>query len=309
MNSPLVRIGTRGSPLALWQANETRRRLGDVHPELTADDAVEIVVIRTSGDKLQQGALTDVGGKGLFTKEIEEAMLEGSIDIAVHSMKDVPTWFPDGLMIDCLLPREDPRDALIAPAVGSIADLPEGVTVGTASLRRKALLLHRRPDLKVVPLRGNVDTRLGKVAAGEVDATFLALAGLIRLGREDVGATPIAADEMLPAVCQGIVGIEQRQDDDRVAALLAPLNDAETADRAAAERTLLAGLDGSCRTPIAALADITGNDMYFRAAIVRPDGSELIETERRGAVADAAAMGDDAADELRGKAGKGFFDE
>jgi len=309
MNSPLVRIGTRGSPLALWQANETRRRLGDVHPELTADDAVEIVVIRTSGDKLQQGALTDVGGKGLFTKEIEEAMLEGIIDIAVHSMKDVPTWFPDGLMIDCLLPREDPRDALIAPAVGSIADLPEGVTVGTASLRRKALLLHRRPDLKVVPLRGNVDTRLGKVAAGEVDATFLALAGLIRLGREDVGATPIAADEMLPAVCQGIVGIEQRQDDDRVAALLAPLNDAETADRAAAERTLLAGLDGSCRTPIAALADITGNDMYFRAAIVRPDGSELIETERRGAVADAAAMGDDAADELRGKAGKGFFDE
>ena len=309
MNSPLVRIGTRGSPLALWQANETRRRLGDVHPELTADDAVEIVVIRTSGDKLQQGALTDVGGKGLFTKEIEEAMLEGSIDIAVHSMKDVPTWFPDGLMIDCLLPREDPRDALIAPAVGSIADLPEGVTVGTASLRRKALLLHRRPDLKVVPLRGNVDTRLGKVAAGEVDATFLALAGLIRLGREDVGATPIAADEMLPAVCQGIVGIEQRQDDDRVAALLAPLNDAETADRAAAERTLLAGLDGSCRTPIAALADITGNDMYFRAAIVRPDGSELIETERRGVVADAAAMGDDAADELRGKAGKGFFDE
>ena len=309
MNSPLVRIGTRGSPLALWQANETRRRLGDAHPELTADDAVEIVVIRTSGDKLQQGALTDVGGKGLFTKEIEEAMLEGSLDIAVHSMKDVPTWFPDGLMIDCLLPREDPRDALIAPAVGSIADLPEGVTVGTASLRRKALLLHRRPDLKVVPLRGNVDTRLGKVAAGEVDATFLALAGLIRLGREDVGATPIAADEMLPAVCQGIVGIEQRQDDDRVAALLAPLNDAETADRAAAERTLLAGLDGSCRTPIAALADITGNDMYFRAAIVRPDGSELIETERRGAVADAAAMGDDAADELRGKAGKGFFDE
>lgn len=309
MNSPLVRIGTRGSPLALWQANETRLRLGAAHPELAPDDAVEIVVIRTSGDKLQQGALTDVGGKGLFTKEIEEAMLEGSIDIAVHSMKDVPTWFPDGLMIDCLLPREDPRDALIAPAFGSIADLPSGVTVGTASLRRKALLLHRRPDLKVVPLRGNVDTRLGKVAAGEVDATFLALAGLNRLGRDDVGATPIAADEMLPAVCQGIVGIERRTDDDRVAALLAPLNDAETTNRAAAERTLLAGLDGSCRTPIAALADITGNDMHFRAAIVRPDGSELIETERRGAVADAAAMGNDAADELRGKAGKGFFDE
>ena len=309
MNSPVVRIGTRGSPLALWQANETRRRLVTAHPELAADDAVEIVVIRTSGDKLQQGALTDVGGKGLFTKEIEEAMLEGSIDIAVHSMKDVPTWFPDGLMIDCLLPREDPRDALIAPTFGSIADLPSGVIVGTASLRRKALLLHRRPDLKVVPLRGNVDTRLGKVAAGEVDATFLALAGLIRLGRDDVGATPIGADEMLPAVCQGIVGIERRADDDRVAELLAPLNDTETANRAAAERTLLAGLDGSCRTPIAALADITGKDMHFRAAIVRPDGSELIETERRGAVTNATAMGNDAADELRGKAGKGFFDE
>lgn len=309
MNSPVVRIGTRGSPLALWQANETRRRLGAAHPELAPDDAIEIVVIRTSGDKLQQGALTDVGGKGLFTKEIEEAMLEGSIDIAVHSMKDVPTWFPEGLMIDCFLPREDPRDALIAPTFGSIADLPSGITVGTASLRRKALLLHRRPDLKVVPLRGNVDTRLGKVTAGEVDATFLALAGLIRLGRDDVGATAIAADEMLPAVCQGIVGIERRTDDERVAALLAPLNDTETTNRAAAERTLLAGLDGSCRTPIAALADISGNDMHFRAAIVRPDGSELIETERRGAVADAAVMGNDAADELRGKAGMGFFDE
>ena len=310
MNSPLVRIGTRGSPLALWQANEVRRRLGKAHPELAAEDAVEIVVIRTSGDRLQQGALTDVGGKGLFTKEIEEAMLENGIDIAVHSMKDVPTWFPDGLVIDCVLPREDPRDALIAPGYASIADLPKGITVGTASLRRKALLLHRRPDLKVEPLRGNVDTRLGKVAAGEVDATFLAVAGLKRLGRNDVGAAPIAPEEMLPAVCQGIVGIERRADDERIAALLAPLNDKETADRAAAERSLLAGLDGSCRTPIAALADISGGDMlHLRAAIVRPDGSELIETERRGAVADAAAMGNDAADELRGKAGKGFFDE
>jgi hydroxymethylbilane synthase len=309
MNSPLVRIGTRGSPLALWQANEVRRRLGEAHADLAAEDAVEIVVIRTSGDRLQQGALTDVGGKGLFTKEIEEAMLENGIDIAVHSMKDVPTWFPEGLVIDCMLPREDPRDALIAPGYGSIADLPNGITVGTASLRRKALLLHRRPDLKVEPLRGNVDTRLGKVAAGEVDATFLAVAGLKRLGRDDVGATPISPEEMLPAVCQGIVGIERRAGDERIAALLAPLNDKETADRAAAERSLLAGLDGSCRTPIAALAEISGSDMHLRAAIVRPDGSELIETERRGTVGDAARLGTDAADELRGKAGEGFFDE
>ena len=309
MNSPLVRIGTRGSPLALWQANEVRRRLGEIHGDLAAEDTVEIVVIRTSGDRLQQGTLTDVGGKGLFTKEIEDAMLDGRIDIAVHSMKDVPTWFPDGLVIDCLLPREDPRDALIAPGYATIADLPAGITVGTASLRRKALLLHRRPDLKVEPLRGNVDPRLGKVSAGEVDATFLAVAGLKRLGRDDVGATPIAPEDMLPAVCQGIVGVERRAGDDRIAALLAGLNDAETADRAAAERSLLAGLDGSCRTPIAALAEIAGDELHLRAAIVRPDGSELIETERRGPPRDAARLGDDAADELRAKAGEGFFND
>lgn len=309
MNPPLVRIGTRGSPLALWQANDVRRRLGKFHPELADDEAVEIVVIRTSGDRLQQGTLTDAGGKGLFTKEIEEALLEGSIDMAVHSMKDVPTWFPDGLVIDCLLPREDPRDALIAPGCATIADLPAGITVGTASLRRKALLLHRRPDLKVKPLRGNVDTRLGKVSAGEVDATFLALAGLLRLGRNDVGATPVAPDEMLPAVCQGIVGVERRADDDRIAALLEPLNDTAASHYAIAERTLLAGLDGSCRTPIAALAALDGSGIHLRAAIVRPDGSELLETERRGPVADAARLGDDAADELRTRGGKGFFDE
>ncbi|CAN0533535.1 unnamed protein product, partial [Laminaria digitata] len=199
MTVPMVRIGTRGSPLALWQANEVRRRLGEAHPELADEGAIHIEIIKTTGDRLQQGTLSDVGGKGLFTKEIEEAMLDGTIDIAVHSMKDVPTWFPDGLIIDCLLPRADPRDALIAPGSETIADLPAGITVGTASLRRKALLLHRRPDLKVVPLRGNVDTRLGKVSAGEVDATFLAVAGLTRLGRDDVGARPISTEEMLPA--------------------------------------------------------------------------------------------------------------
>lgn len=309
MTAPSVRIGTRGSPLALWQANEVRRRLGAAHPALAADNAIHIEVIRTSGDRLQQGTLSDVGGKGLFTKEIEEAMLDGTIDIAVHSMKDVPTWFPDGLTIDCLLPRADPRDALIAPGSATIADLPAGITIGTASLRRKAMLLHRRPDLKVVPLRGNVDTRLGKVSAGEVDATFLAVAGLDRLGRDDVGAHPVAPEEMLPAVCQGVVGIERRRDDDRIAELLRPLNDAQTALSSAAERTLLAGLDGSCRTPIAALAQIDGDDMYLRSAIVRPDGSELIETERRGAAKDGARLGEDAANELRGKAGPGFFVE
>lgn len=309
MTSRLIRIGTRGSPLALAQATEVRRRLAAAHGELAPDDAVEIVVIRTTGDRLQQGMLAESGGKGLFTKEIEEALLSGAVDIAVHSMKDVPTWLPDGLVIDCLLPREDPRDALIAPAARRIADIPRGATVGTASLRRKALLLHRRPDLRVVTLRGNVDTRLARVAAGEIDATFLAVAGLNRLGRSGVGATPVDAGEMLPAVCQGVVGIERRVGDGRVAAWLRSLDHETTARRAAAERALLAGLDGSCRTPIAALAEIDGTNLSFRAAIVRPDGSELLETSRAGGAADGAALGADAADELRRRAGPGFFDE
>lgn len=309
MSVSSVRIGTRGSPLALAQAHEVRRRLGAAHEELSADDAIEIVVIRTTGDRLQQGTLADVGGKGLFTKEIEEALLDRRIDIAVHSMKDVPTWFPEGLVVDCVLPREDPRDSLIAGGVGSIAALPVGATVGTASLRRKALLLHLRPDMNVVTLRGNVDTRLAKVASGEIDATFLAQAGLNRLGRNAVGAAPVDPAEMLPAVCQGVVGIERREDDSRITALLDALNDPQTAVRATAERALLAGLDGSCRTPIAALAELEGDALLLKAAIVRPDGSELLETERRGGRGDAAALGNDAADELRGRAGAGFFDE
>ena len=309
MTSSPIRIGTRGSPLALAQANEVRRRLAAAHGDLAADGAVEIVVIRTSGDRLQQGTLAESGGKGLFTKEIEEALLAGSVDIAVHSMKDVPTWFPDGLVIDCVLPREDPRDALISAKAKRIADIAEGATVGTASLRRKAMLLHARPDLRVVNFRGNVDTRIAKLEAGEADATFLAMAGLNRLGRTGIGATPISADEMLPAVCQGIVGIERRQGDDRAADVLAALDHGETAVRAAAERALLAGLDGSCRTPIAALAEVSGGRLSLRAAIVRTDGSGLLATEREGQVADAAALGADAAEELRRRGGPGFFDE
>lgn len=309
MTSSRIRIGTRGSPLALAQANEVRRRLAAAHADLAADGAVEIVVIRTSGDRLQQGTLAESGGKGLFTKEIEEALLDGSVDIAVHSMKDVPTVLPDGLVIDCVLPREDPRDALISAKATRIADIAKGATVGTASLRRKAMLLHARPDLRVVNFRGNVDTRLAKLEAGEADATFLAMAGLNRLGRSGVGATPISADEMLPAVCQGIVGIECRANDGRARDILAALDHAETAVRAAAERALLAGLDGSCRTPIAALAEISDGRIRLRSAIVRTDGSELLAAEREGAVADAAALGADAANELRGRAGPGFFDE
>ena len=301
MSSRPLRIGTRGSPLALAQADEVRRELAGPDPAVEG----EIVAIRTAGDRLAGNRPPD--GKGAFTKEIEIALLAGEIDVAVHSMKDVPTRLPDGLLIDCFLPRGDPRDALIAPQARGLAELPVGATVGTSSLRRKALLLHRRPDLDVVPLRGNVDTRLGRMASGDMDATLLAVAGLDRLGRTGVEMSPLDPADMLPAVCQGIIGVERRADDERTAGLIQRLGDDAAAAAAAAERTLLAGLDGSCRTPIAALAQIDGDRLSLRSAIVRPDGSELLETAREGARADAARLGADAAAELRSRATPGFF--
>lgn len=304
-----LKIGTRGSPLALAQANETARRIAEADPAYAAPDAVEIVTISTTGDQMQSGLLSDIGGKGLFTKEIEEALQDGRVDIAVHSMKDVPTWRQEGLIVDCILPREDPRDAFISSKAATIAELPTGAVVGTASLRRKAILLHRRPDLKVAPLRGNVQTRLRKIAEGEADATFLALAGLRRLGREDAATAILETDDMLPAVCQGAIGIECRAADADTRALLAKLDHAPSKIRTTAERALLAGLDGSCRTPIAALATLDGDTLSLKALIVRPDGSELYEASRAGPASDAEAMGADAANELRGRAGPGFFDE
>ncbi len=301
-----LRIGTRGSPLALAQAHETRDRLMAAHglPEA----AFEIRVIKTTGDAVQNRALSEIGGKGLFTKEIEEALLAAEIDIAVHSMKDMPTVLPAGLEIGCLLPREDVRDVFIGQA-GGIAALGRGAVVGTSSLRRKAQLLAKRPDLRVVEFRGNVQTRLRKLADGVAEATFLAMAGLLRLGHkvEEMG-TPVAPEEMLPAVAQGAIGIELRGSDAATRALLAPLACAETTTRLAAERAFLAGLDGSCRTPIGGLAVIEGEALWLRGEIVRPDGSERLATERRGALSDAAAMGADAAAELRGRGGHGFFD-
>ena len=302
-----LRIGTRGSPLALAQARETSDRLAAANHALAAPDAVEIVVIQTSGDRFQSGPLTELGGKGLFTKEIEDALLSGSIDIAVHSMKDVPSVLPDGLDIPCVLPREDPRDAFLSAAAPSLAALPRGAVVGTASLRRKAILLNRRPDLQVVPIRGNVNTRMRKLADGEVDATLLAVAGLKRLGKADAATEILAPEDMLPAVCQGVIGIECRALDDATRILLEPIDDAPTARRVAAERALLAGLDGSCRTPIAALAEIVDGGIRFRALIARTDGGGIVETERFGSEADAEAMGRDAADELRRRAGPDYF--
>jgi len=299
-----LRIGTRGSPLALAQAHETRDRLRVAHA--LPQDAFEIVVIKVTGDAVQDRALAEIGGKGLFTKEIEEALAGGLIDIAVHSMKDMPTALPDGMEIACLLPREDVRDAFISPAHRTIADLPAGAVVGTSSLRRRAQLLHRRPDLRVVEFRGNVQTRMRKLSAGVAEATFLAAAGLHRLGHAVEAA--IEPEEMLPAVAQGAIGIEIRAEDTHTQALLAPIHHADTALRLAAERRFLYGLDGSCRTPIAGLAVLEGDRIWLRGEIVRPDGSESLATERRGPVSDAAALGADAAEELRARGGTGFFE-
>ncbi|MFO1039621.1 MAG: hydroxymethylbilane synthase [Geminicoccaceae bacterium] len=302
-----LRIGTRGSPLALAQARMVAEALGAVEPSLTIADAVEIVVIKTTGDHVLDRPLAEIGGKGLFTKEIEDGLLDHSIDLAVHSMKDVPTFLPDGLVIAAMLPRADPRDALIAPGLGSLAEIPMGATVGTASLRRAAQLLAVRPDLKVTSLRGNVQTRLRKVNAGEVSATFLAKAGLDRLGLVDVPATPIDPKEMLPAVAQGAVGIECRQDNAAVMSLLQRIDHAETHCRVLAERALLTALDGSCRTPIAALAVLKGDDLLLDGLAARPDGTEIQRTERRGSKSSAVQMGRDAGEELRARLGPDFF--
>ncbi|MHA1529817.1 MAG: hydroxymethylbilane synthase [Alphaproteobacteria bacterium] len=301
-----LKIGTRGSPLALAQAHETRDRLMAAHG--LPESAFEIAVIKTTGDRITDRPLSEIGGKGLFTKEIEEALLAGGIDIAVHSMKDMPTALPPGLGIVCLLAREDVRDAFVSLTHASLAGMPEGAVVGTSSLRRRAQLLHRRPDLKIVEFRGNVQTRLRKLADGVAEATFLACAGLHRLGQAEIIRAAISPDEMLPAVAQGAIGIEARGDDDATRALLAPIHDTPTATRLAAERAFLAALDGSCQTPIGGLAEIEEDGLRFRGEIIRPDGSERLATERRGAYADAAAMGADAAEELRFRAGPGFFE-
>ncbi len=305
MQAAKVRIGTRGSPLALAQAHLVARRLAQAHG--LNDDACEIVVIKTSGDRILDRPLAEAGGKGLFTKEIEEALLAGAIDLAVHSMKDMPTVLPDGLVIAAALEREDPRDAFISITYAALADLPAGATLGTSSLRRQAQLLHRRPDLKVVPFRGNVETRLRKLADGAADATFLACAGLKRLGLTQHITESIDTDVMLPAVAQGAIGIEIRADDTETAQLVAPLNDAATALCVAAERAFLATLEGSCRTPIAGLAELRDGALHFRGEILTPDGTQCHATQRSGEPQRALQLGEDAARELLKRAGPDFF--
>ncbi|NVO26146.1 hydroxymethylbilane synthase [Donghicola sp. C2-DW-16] len=305
-----LKIGTRGSPLALAQAYETRARLMAAFD--LPEEAFEVVVIKTTGDNRAMidadRPLKEIGNKGLFTKEIEEAMLSGGIDIAVHSTKDMPVEQPAGLIVDCFLPREDHRDAFVSPTVANIAELPAGAVVGTSSLRRRAQLLHKRPDLKVVEFRGNVQTRLKKLSEGVADCTFLAMAGLNRLGMTEVATAPISTDDMLPAIAQGTICIERREDDQMAAHLLAAIHHADTAVLMAAERTLLAALDGSCETPIAGLAELQDGTVHLRAEILRPDGSESLTEEGSAPAAEAAKLGADIAARLLSRAGEGFFD-
>lgn len=303
------RIGTRGSPLARVQTELARARLLAAHPALGESGALSVEVIRTTGDKISDRPLADVGGKGLFTKEIDEALLDGRIDLAVHSMKDLPTWLPEGIMIGCCLERADPRDAWIGRDARRLADLAPGAVVGTASLRRAAQLLHRRPDITVAPLRGNVGTRLEKVSAGEVDGTLLALAGLRRLGREGAATAILEPDEMLPAVAQGAIGIARRADDETVQALLAPIADPAAAAEVTAERALLARLDGSCHTPIAGLArlDRGAGTLSLTGLVALPDGSRLVVRRGRGPAGDADALGADLGERLLAAAGPGFL--
>ena len=301
----VLRIGTRGSPLALVQARQVRERLAAAHG--LAPEEIALEVIRTTGDMIRDRPLAEVGGKGLFTKEIEEALMSGAIDLAVHSAKDMPTLLPAGLVISAVLPREDPRDVFISRKSKTLRDLPTGATVGTASLRRQALVKQLRPDLAVVSFRGNVETRLRKLDAGEVDATLLALAGLKRLGLAAAATAILPIDEFLPAVGQGIIALEARADDDVTLGLLAGVNHADSATALTAERAFLTVLDGSCRTPIAGHATVDAGRLRFRGLIAKPDGSEAFATERHGAAVDAAALGADAGRELKARAGADFF--
>ncbi len=308
MPSPSVplRIGTRGSPLALAQAHETRDRLMRAFD--LPIEAFEISVIQTTGDRVQDRALREIGGKGLFTREIEQELLLNGIDIAVHSMKDMPVVQPQDLILDCYLPREDVRDAFVSFHDGGIDGIPSGAMVGTSSLRRAAQLRQRRPDVEIVEFRGNVQTRLRKLNDGVAHCTFLAMAGLNRLGRSDVPAQPIEPDDMLPAVAQGAIGIERRVDDTRVAALLDAIHDGPTADRLAAERAFLTELDGSCETPIAGLATVQNGTLRLRGQVLRPDGSEVLNEDRSAPVENGAELGRDMARDLLAQAGEGFFD-
>ena len=290
----VLRIATRQSPLALWQAQYVKQRLEACHAGLR----VELVPMVTRGDVILDTPLAKVGGKGLFVKELELALLEDRADIAVHSMKDVPVDFPEGLGLVTICEREDPRDAFVSNHYDSLAALPQGSVVGTSSLRRQCQLAEYRPDLVIRSLRGNVGTRLSKLDNGEYDAIILAVAGLKRLGLESRIRVALSPEQSLPAVGQGAVGIECRLDDTRTHALLAPLNHTETAIRVQAERAMNTRLEGGCQVPIGSYAELIDGELWLRALVGAPDGSQMVRGERRGKPQDAETLGVSLAEEL-----------
>lgn len=308
---PPLRIGTRGSPLALAQAYETRRLLIEQFPsEFSAPESIEICVMKTQGDMILDKSLMELGGKGLFTKELDTALLSNEVDICVHSMKDVPTWLPEGTVLPCNLEREDTNDVFISAKeeVKSISDLPDGSVIGTASLRRQAQLMTKNPTFKCVNFRGNVQTRLRKLDDGVVDATLLALAGLKRMNMEDCATAVLGWDDMLPAVAQGAIGIQCRDNDERSLKLLSALNHEPTKACVDCERAFLEALDGNCKTPIAAQAKIIDGQIMFRGLIAMPDGSLKFETEKVGKIEDGTELGRLAGEELKKEAGDKFFE-
>ncbi|MQB11420.1 hydroxymethylbilane synthase [Agrobacterium sp. ICMP 6402] len=306
MQTKPFRIGTRGSPLALAQAYETRNRLMSAHG--LQEDMFEIVVLSTKGDRITDRALSEIGGKGLFTEELENQLLSGELDIAVHSSKDMPTILPEGLHLSAFLPREDMRDAFIGRTAPKLLELPQGAVVGSASLRRQALIRRLRPDLSVIVFRGLVDTRLRKLEEGQADATLLAFAGLKRLGKENVPTEILDPKEFPPAPAQGAICVESRIGDTRMDELLAPINDRPTFDAVTCERAFLAALDGSCRTPIAGYATCDGEELHFSGLILTPDGQTSHGIEISGNRMDAAKLGRRAGEEVRAKAGSAFFE-
>jgi hydroxymethylbilane synthase len=304
-STALFRIGTRGSPLALVQAQEVRARLARALGAKVED--IALVIIRTSGDTIQDRPLAEAGGKGLFTKEIEEALLDRRVDLAVHSAKDMPTISQPGLMLAACLEREDPRDVFISRKAKSLQDLTQGANLGTGSLRRQAIAKRLRPDLRVTPLRGNVETRLRKLDEGQVDATILALAGMKRLKLTEHATRIMTAEEFLPACGQGAIGIESRSDEARVREALARIDHADTSIAVACERAFLAALDGSCKTPVGGHATVSGDTVEFRGLIARPDGAAAHDIAGHGHRQDAVNIGAEAGRELKHLAGANFF--
>ena len=289
-----IRIATRGSPLALWQAEHVAARLEALHPGLR----VSLLTMKTRGDKLLDAPLAKVGGKGLFVKELEIGLLDGRADLAVHSLKDVPVEFPDGLELALVMEREDPRDAFVSNRFDSLAAMPAGALVGTSSLRRQTQVRERYPELRVDWLRGNVNTRLAKLDAGDYDAIILAASGLQRLGFHERIRTPIAPEECLPAIGQGVLGIEIRSDDDSLRELIAPLSHPETTLRVTAERAMNQTLNGGCQVPIAGYAELYGEQLHLRGLVGQPDGSEILRDEIRGSSAQAHELGVELANRL-----------